>query len=432
MSSSTMCQCPNIGCNRLFKLNKKGTSKCLETHAQKRCPYRSVIHPSSKPVPAARCGPNTLNDRFGTLTGNDAGKQVLLAGGGNVMRLIGAFRKGMVCTMNLSQKETFIGSERYFSVLDSELRRRMERECILEPSKSPVFTSFRKFYSSATPNATVGESGSWYNGWRENGDSINLLKNLEKREKGAWMQGYNHHGKVAWNWPHLLHNRKISGLCVQYKDYTKVLDILDEFLRSLKLSYVRLCDIESILVDSAKSIVDLSRRARTYGTGLAMRVCSVCQQPKMNANSLPSGGDGFSHGEWAKGAGVRRCLACIYVAKKGRPMSIHERFAKASSVNYRYIPARYSGLYDWYNETEKGNLDYYIEMEGGSITRNPDGTGRDSGNTREPIAVWGQQRQMRLHPNERKYFDECNLPFKENGRFIGPHYNPAPVYLPKS
>ena len=430
MSSSTMCQCPNIGCNRFFKLNKKGTSKCLETHAQKRCPYRSVIHPPSKPVPAARCGPNTLNDRFGTLVGNDAGKQVLLGGGGNVMRLIGAFRKGMVCTMNLSQKETFIGSERYFSVLDSELRRRMEMECILEPSKSPVLTSFRKFYSSATPNATFGESGSWYNGWRENGDSINLLKNLEKRQKGAWMQGFNHHGKVAWNWPHLLHNRKISGLCVQYKDYTKVLDILDEFLRSLKLSYVRLCDIESILVDSAKSIVDLSRRARTYGTGLAMRVCSVCQQPKVNANSLPSGGDGFSHGEWPKGAGVRRCLSCIYVAKKGRPMSIHERFAKVSSIKYRFIPARYSGLYDWYNETEKGNLDYYIEMEGGSITRNPDGTGRRRG--RCPIAVWGQQRQMKLHSHERKYFDECNLPFKENGRFIGPHYNPAPEYLPKS
>jgi hypothetical protein len=111
-------------------------------------------------------------------------------------------------------------------------------------------------------------------------------------------------------------------------------------------------------------------------------------------------------------------------------MSFHERFAKASAIEYRFIPARYSGLYDWYSETEKGNLDYYIEMEGGSITRNPDGTGRRRG--RCPIAVWGQQRQMKLHSHERKYFDECNLPFKENGRFIGPHYNPAPEYLPKS
>jgi hypothetical protein len=379
--------------------------------------------------PNVGCKPNTMNDRFGTLTGNTAGKQVLLAGGGNVMRLIGAFRKGMVCTINRSHIDAFIGSELYFSVLDSELRRRLESECRLDPEKSPQ----RRY--SATLNDTVGESGSWYNGWSDYGDSNNLLKNLEKREKGAWMQGFNHHGKVAWNWPHLLHNRKISGLCVQYKDYTKVLDILDEFLRSLKLSYVRLCDIESIVVDAAKSIVDLSRRSRTYGTGLAMRVCSVCQQPKVNANSLPSGGDGFSHGEWPKGAGVRRCLACIYVAKKGRPMSIHERFAKASSVDYRYIPARYScgsGRVEEYNETEKGNLDYYIEMEGGRITRNPDGTGRGSGDTREPIAVWGQQRQMKLHSHERKYFDECNLPFKENGSFIGPHYNPAPEYLPKS
>ena len=114
-------------------------------------------------------------------------------------------------------------------------------------------------------------------------------------------------------------------------------------------------------------------------------------------------------------------------------MSIHERFAKASSVEYRYIPARYScrsGRVEEYNETEKGNLDYYIEMEGGSITRNPDGTGRRRG--RCPIAVWGQQRQMKLHSHERKYFDECNLPFSERGRFIGPHYNPAPEYLPKS
>jgi hypothetical protein len=46
--------------------------------------------------------------------------------------------------------------------------------------------------------------------------------------------------------------------------------------------------------------------------------------------------------------------------------------------------------------------------------------------------VWGQQRQMKLHSHERKYFDECNLPFSENGRFIGPHYNPTPEYVPKS
>jgi hypothetical protein len=373
MSTATHCQCPNIGCNRFFKLNKKGTSKCLETHAQKRCPYRSVIHPPSKPVPAARCGPNTLNDRFGTLTGNDAGKQVLLAGGGNVMRLIGAFRKGMVCKIKQSHIEAFIGSERYFGVLDSELRRRMERECILEPSKSPD----RRY--SSTLNVTVGESRSWYHGWREDGPSGNRLKELGKRQKGAWMYRYNWHGKVAWNWPHLLHNRKISGLCIQYKHYTKVLDILDEFLRSSELSYIRLCDIESIVVDAANSIVDLPR--------------------------------------WAS-------ERYVY------PTDVRARLLKASSVNYRYIPARYSGLYDWYNETEKGNLDYYIEMEGGSITRNPDGTGRRRG--RCPIAVWGQQRQMRLHPNERKYFDECNLPFKENGRFIGPHYHPVPVYLPKS
>ena len=290
MHSSTKCQCPNIGCKRFFKLNKKGTSACLETHARTLCPYRSVIHPPTKPLIALQCVPNTLNDRFGTLTGNTAGKQVLLAGGGNVMRLIGAFRKGMVCTMNLSQKETFIGSERYFAVLDSQLRRRMETECILEPSKSPD----RRY--SSTLNVTVGESRSWYHGWREDGPSGNRLKELGKRQRGAWMYKYNWHGKVAWNWPHLLHNRKISGLCIKYKHYTKVLDILDEFLRSSELSYVRLCDIESILVDAANSIVDLSRRARTYGTGLAMRVCSVCQQPKVNANSLPSGGDGFSLG----------------------------------------------------------------------------------------------------------------------------------------
>jgi hypothetical protein len=372
-SSSTKCQCPNIGCKRFFKLNKKGTSKCLETHARTLCPYRSVIHPPTKPVPATRRGPNTMNDRFGTLTGNTAGKQVLLAGGGNVMRLIGAFRKGMTRKITHDEVEAFIGSERYFGILDSELRRRMERECILEPGKSPD-----RRYSSTT-NVTVGESGSWYHGWRENGPSGNRLKELGKRQRGAWMYKYNWHGKVAWNWPHLLHNRKISGLCIKYKHYTKVLDILDEFLRSSELSYVRLCDIESILVDAANSIVDLPR--------------------------------------WAS-------ERYVY------PTDIRARLLKASSVEYRYIPARYSGLCDWYNETEKGNLDYYIEMEGGSITRNPDGTGRRRG--RCPIAVWGHQRQMRLHSHERKHFDECNLPFSERGRFIGPHYNPTPEYLPKS
>jgi len=323
--------------------------------------------------PNVGCKPNTLNDRFGTLTGNTAGKQVLLAGGGNVMRLIGAFRKGMERKITHDEVEAFIGSERYFGILDSQLRRRMETECILEPNKSPD----RRY--SSTLNVTVGGVGSWYHGWKDDGPSVNRLKELGKRQKGAWMQGYNWHGKVAWNWPHLLHNRKISGLCIKYKHYTKVLDILDEFLRSSELSYVRLCDIESILVDAANSIVDLPR--------------------------------------WASERYVN-------------PSDVRARWLKASAVEYRFIPARYSGLYDWYNETEKGNLDYYIEMEGGSITRNPDGTGRRRG--RCPIAVWGQQRQMKLHSHERKYFDECNLPFKENGRFIGPHYNPAPEYLPKS
>ena len=325
--------------------------------------------------PNVGCKPNTLNDRFGTLTGNTAGKQVLLAGGGNVMRLIGAFRKGMERKITHDEVEAFIGSERYFGILDSQLRRRMETECILEPNKSPD----RRY--SSTLNVTVGGVGSWYHGWKDDGPSVNRLKELGKRQKGAWMQGYNWHGKVAWNWPHLLHNRKISGLCIKYKHYTKVLDILDEFLRSSELSYVRLCDIESILVDAANSIVDLPR--------------------------------------WASERYVN-------------PSDVRARWLKASAVEYRFIPARYSGLYDWYNETEKGNLDYYIEMEGGSITRNPDGTGRGSGDTREPIAVWGQQRQMRLHSHERKHFDECNFPFNKNGRFIGPHYNPVPEYLPKS
>ena len=290
------------------------------------------------------------------------------------MRLIGAFRKGMTRKITHDEVEAFIGSERYFGVLDSALRKRMERECILEPDKSPD-----RRYSSTT-NVTVGGARSWYHGWKDNGPSGYRLKELGKRQKGAWMAQYNWHGKVAWNWPHLLHNRKISGLCIQYKHYTKVLGILDEFLRSSELSYVRRCDIESILVDAANSIVDLPR--------------------------------------WAS-------ERYVY------PTDVRARLLKASAVEYRYIPANDScGLSDWYNGTEKGNLDYYVESEGGSITRNPDGTGRRRG--RCPIAVWGHQRQMKLHSHERKYFDECNLPFSENGRFIGPHYNPTPEYVPKS
>ena len=379
MAVPTHCQCPHAGCDRRFKLNKKGTSKCLATHVLKHCNFRPKQRSLSKRLSSKTTTSNTLRDTFGTLTGTGAGKQVLLAGGGNIMRRIGAFRKGMTRKITHYEVEAFIGSERYFGVLDSALRGRMERECILDPDKSPVFTSFRKFYSSARPNATVGESGSWYHEWKDNGPSSYRLKELGKRQKGAWMAQYNWHGKVAWNWPHLLHNRKISGLCIQYKHYTKVLDILDEFLRSSELSYVQRCDIESILVDAANSIVDLPR--------------------------------------WASERHVY-------------PTDVRARLLKASAIEYRYIPARYSGLYDWYNGTEKGNLDYYIESEGGSITRNPDGTGRRRG--RCPIAVWGHQRQMNLHSHERKYFDECNLPFSKNGRFIGPHYNPTPEYVPKS
>ena len=374
MAVPTRCQCPHAGCDRRFKLNKKGTSKCLATHVLKHCNFRPKQRSLSKRLSSKTTTPNTLRDTFGTLTGNGAGKQVLLAGGGSVMRLIGAFRKGMTRKITHDEVEAFIGSERYFGVLDSALRKRMERECILEPGKSPD-----RRYSSTT-NVTVGGARSWYHGWKDDGPSGYRLKELGKRQKGAWMAQYNWHGKVAWNWPHLLHNRKISGLCIQYKHYTKVLGILDEFLRSSELSYVRRCDIESILVDAANSIVDLPR--------------------------------------WAS-------ERYVY------PTDIRARLLKASAVEYRYILGADAGcLSDWYNGTEKGNLDYYVEIAGGSITRNPDGTGRRRG--RCPIAVWGHQRQMKLHSHERKYFDECNLPFSENGRFIGPHYNPTPEYVPKS
>ena len=372
MISSTRVQCPHTGCGRMFKLNKAGTSKCLGTHVAKLCPYRSAKQTLSKSSPTPKHSPNTLNDRFGTLTDNTAGKQVLLAGGGNVMRLIGAFRKGMVCTIKQSHIEAFIGSERYFAVFDSELKRRMEYDCILEPEKNP-----QGRYSSTT-NVKVGESGSWYNGWKDHGESSSILKQIQKARKGARMEHYNGYGLVAWNWPHLLYNRKISGLCVKYKHYTKVLDILDEFLRSSELSYIRLCDIESILVYASKSFVNLPQYHNLH------------------------------------------------------PTSIRARLLKASTFKYSYIPANTStGLnHFWYETADgKGNLDYYVNCARGSIVRNPDGTGRRRG--RQPVAAWGHQNQMKLHHHEIKYFEECDLPFKKNGRFIGPHYIPKPEYVPK-